>query len=81
MITYELDGQMQSVILVILKSSLWFYYVQSLQIVAVHLKVMNPTGIWFNVHFPLLAVYTFFVIQIVPPISFYCDCCSFFRTT
>lgn len=59
MITYELDGQMQSVILVILKSFLWFYYVQFLKIVTVHLKVMIPTGIWFNVHFPLLAVYTF----------------------
>lgn len=59
MITSELDGQMQNVILVIFKSFLWFYYVQFLKIVTVHLKVMIPTGIWFNVHFPLLAVYTF----------------------
>lgn len=59
MITYELDGQMQNVILVIFKSFLWFYYVQFLKIVTVHLKVMILTGIWFNVHFPLLAVYTF----------------------
>jgi len=59
MITFELDGQMQNVILVMLKSFLWFYYVQFLKIVTVHLKVMNPTGIWFHVHFPLLAVYTF----------------------
>lgn len=59
MITYELDGQMQNVSLVILKSFMWFYYVQFLKIVTVHLKVMNSTDIWFNVHFPLLAVYTF----------------------
>lgn len=79
MITSELDGQ--SVILVMLKVISVILLCTVSQNRHCAFKSIGSYRHLISCALPSACSVHFSVTQIVPPTSFYCDCCSFFRTT